>query len=151
MRDKAMQTRRRPPAGALAVLIVAAALLPGAGCKNDGERLAAVSGTMTVEGKPVPSGTVTFYPDEAKGNKTKHLPNGTLDAEGRYELFVPGGKKGAPTGWYKIVVYAVDDPQPGKPNKYFANPMYADIGSTTLAVEVVDKPEAGRYDFKLKR
>src|SRR5262249_47195480 len=90
-----------------------------AGCASGREKLPTVSGTIPVEGKAVPSGNVTFYPDASKGNSSTHQPNGTIDPEGRYELFVPGGRKGAPIGWYKVVVYAVDDPQPGKPNKYF--------------------------------
>lgn len=146
-----MQTSRRSHSTGLAVLVVAVLLIPAAGCKSDDEKLAPVSGTITADGKPVPSGTVTFYPDGAKGNASKHQPIGVLDSEGRYELVVPGGKKGAPPGWYKVVVYAVDDPQPGKPNKYHANPIYADLGTTTLTVEVIETPEAGRYDFALKR
>jgi len=123
-----------------------------AGCsKNDGEKLAPVGGTITVDGKAVPSGNVTFYPDASKGNASTHQPNGSIEPDGRYELFVPAARKGAPPGWYKVVVYAVDDPQPGKPNKYYANKEYADVNTTPLRVEVVENPEPGRYDLKLRR
>jgi hypothetical protein len=72
-------------------------------------------------------------------------------AEGNCELFVAGGRKGAPAGWYKVVVYAVDDPQPGKPNKYLVNKEYADVTTTPLRIEVIESPEPGRYDLQLRR
>ncbi|MGL4550733.1 MAG: hypothetical protein ACRC33_06060 [Gemmataceae bacterium] len=125
------------------------AAMMAAGCQPPGEKLAPVSGVITAAGKAVPSGTVTFYPDGAKGNKSAHQPNGVLDADGRFEMYVPPDRKGAPPGAYRIVVYAVDDPQPGKPNKYFAHRKYADLTTTPLRVEVVEKPEPGRYDLKL--
>lgn len=109
------------------------------------------AGTLTVRGKPVPNGTVTFYPHAAKGNATRHQPCGVVAADGRFELFAPGGRKGAPPGWHKVVVYAVDDPRPGKPNRYWVGTKYADPGSTPLSVEVVATPEPGRYDRQLDR
>jgi hypothetical protein len=133
----------------LAVLVLALAAL--AGCSGEREKLAPVSGLVTVGGQPVPSGTLTFYPDASKGNTTQHQPTGVLGADGRFEVFVPGGKKGAPPGWYKVVVYAVDDPQPGKPNKYFVHKKYTEQGTTPLLIEVIDNPEPGRYDLKLEK
>lgn len=124
----------------------------GAGCNNGpSEKLCAVHGKLTVDGKAVPTGNITFYPDTQKGNETLHQPMGVIDAEGRYELIVPGGRKGAPPGWYKVVVYSVDDPQPMKPNKYFVHADYASVDTTPLKVEVIAEPEAGRYDWKLKK
>jgi hypothetical protein len=146
-----MQTSSRPRGRALAALLVGTAVVTAAGCDNEREKLPRVSGTITVGGNPVPSGTVTFYPDAAKGNSSGHQPNGVLDAQGAYELFLPGGRKGAPAGWYKVVVYAVDDPQPGKPNKYLVNKEYADVNTTPLSIEVVENPEPDRYSLKLKR
>jgi hypothetical protein len=130
-------------------LLLAAALLAAVGCSSEAQ-LPAVSGAATVGDAPLPSGTITFYPDAAKGNASAHRPTGIVE-NGRYELFVAPGKKGAPAGWYKVVVYAVDDPQPGRPNKYFAHKDYADAKTTPLSAEVVSAPEPGRYDLKLKK
>jgi hypothetical protein len=122
-----------------------------AGCKSEpGEKLVPVSGTATVNGQPVPAGNVTFYPDRGKGNETQHQPMGVIGAGGQYELSVPGGRKGAPPGWYKIVVYAVDNPQPGKPNRYFVDPIYTAVDTTPLRLEVSADAEPGRYDLQLK-
>jgi hypothetical protein len=127
-------------------------LLLLAGCNGDsGEKVYPVKGKLTVDDKPVPTGNVTFYPDAQKDNKSPHLPTGVIDAQGNYELFVPGGRKGAPLGWYKVVIYSVDDPQPMKPNKYFVNADYASVETTPVRVEVIADPEAGRYDLKLKK
>jgi hypothetical protein len=133
-------------------LVVAAALFAAtAGCKDEGEKLVPVSGAVTAAGKAVPSGTLTFYPDGDKGNKSQHLPTGVLEPDGRFDIYVSGPRKGAPLGWYKVVVYAVDDPQPGKPNKYFVHRKYTEIGSTPLSIEVVENPTPDRYDMKLQK
>jgi hypothetical protein len=129
---------------------VLAFALAALGCSGPAT-LPAVAGVVTVDGRPLETGTVTLYPDAARGNTSTHRPIGLIEAGGRYTLFVTGGQPGAPAGWYKVVVYAVDDPQPGKPNKFFTHKDYADITTTTLAVEVVPSPEPGRYDLKLKK
>lgn len=134
------------PIGSFALVLLAFGL---AGCGGSEEKLVPVGGSLSAAGGPVPGGNVTLYPDAAKGNPTKHQPAGLITADGKFEVFVPGGRKGAPPGWYKVVVYAVDDPQPGKPNRYFTHKKYADPGTTPLAVEVVENPEPGRYDLKL--
>ena len=136
--------RANPYATLLALFVVGCGQTPT-------ETLLPVKGRVTVDNAPVNQGNVTFYPDRSKGKGTLHQPMGILDAAGDYELFVPGGKKGAPPGWYKVVVYAVDDPQPGKPNKYLVNKSYTDVDTTTLRIEVSANPEPGRYDFKLTR
>ena len=139
---------RKARARTRSVLVIGLFAL-ASGCSAEGEKLAPVSGVITVGGRPVPSGTLTFYPEGTKGNATQHQPTGVLGADGRFEVFVPGSKKGAPPGWYKVVVYAVDDPQPGKPNKYFVHKKYTDRATTPLLIEVVDNPEPGRYDLRL--
>jgi hypothetical protein len=132
---------------ALVAVVLCGLLL---GCRSEpGEKLVPVSGSATVNGQPVRAGNVTFYPDSEKGNKTEHQPLGVIGANGRYELSVPGGRKGAPVGWYKVVVYAVDDPQPGKPNRYLVDPSYANVVTTPLRLEVIADAEPGRYDLRL--
>ena len=115
----------------------------------------AVCGSCTVllDGKPlttVAQGSVSLHADAAKGNQTMHVPIGVINATGAYEI-VTVGKKGAPPGWYKVVIYSVDDPQPMKPNKYFVHKDYADVEATPLRIEVIESPEAERYDLKLKK
>ncbi len=131
------------------LLALAAAAL-AVGCKGE-DPLPPVAGTVTVNSRPVPSGTVTFYPDASKGNASPHLPTGIIEPDGRFEICLPEDKKGAPPGWYRVVVFAANDPQPGKPTKFFVSKKYTDRGTTPLSVEVVANPEPGRYDFKLDK
>ncbi len=120
------------------------------GCST-AESLPTVSGVVTTDGVPVRAGTITFYPDQTKGNATPHQPTGIIDSDGRYELYLPKGRKGAPAGWYKVVVYAVDNPQSNKPNRYLTHTMYADLKRTPLRIDVVPDPAPGRYDLTLKK
>src|SRR5262245_40091564 len=108
-----MRTLDRRPGWFWAALLGCGAALVVAGCGGDSDKLAPVVGKVTVDGKPLKSGTVSFRPDASKGNSSQHQPNGEIDAEGNYEMLVPPAKKGAPPGWYKVVVMAYDDPQPG--------------------------------------
>jgi hypothetical protein len=48
------------------------------------------------------------------------------------------------------VVIAYDNPRPGNLKSLIAT-KYADEKSTPLKVEVIVKPEPGRYDLKLTR
>src|SRR2546423_6028237 len=85
------------------------------GCgTSGGEKLAIVAGKVTVNGAPLTTGGVTFQPAADKGNPTRHIPVGTLDAEGRYEL-MSATKKGAPLGWYKVTVSAQEPIDPKSP------------------------------------
>ena len=73
-------TRRR-------VLVRALALFPLAGC--GGEQPAEVSGTVLIDGKPLPEGEIIFEP--ADGVKT---PAAAKISDGAYKLMVlPGPKK----------------------------------------------------------
>ena len=144
-----MKRTSRQRGWCLAALLTGAAVIV-AGCDR-GEKLAPVAGKVLVDGKPVTTGSVSFRPDASKGNTSLHQPTGAIDSEGNYELLVPPARKGAPLGWYKVVVTAFDNPTPGKPLKSFVDMKYAEESTTTLTIEVVANPEPGRYDLKLTR
>jgi hypothetical protein len=120
---------------------------------SSGEKFATVVGKVTVNGAPLTTGGVTFQPDAEKGNHTRHIPVGTLDAEGRYEL-MSATKKGAPLGWYKVAVSAqeaIDPKNPYAPPKHLLNPKYSDAGTSGLAVEVTANAAPGAYDFEVTK
>ncbi len=62
------------------------------------------SGTVTLDGQPLPRGTVQFVPDVSKGTKG---PSGVglIDETGHYEI-TTAGAKGALVGHHKISVEA---------------------------------------------
>lgn len=68
-----------------------------AGCGSPGPKLGTVSGTVTLDGKPVPDAKVEFQPDG--GGSPSY---GTTDAGGRYELMYTHDKAGAMVGHHSV-------------------------------------------------
>ena len=90
--------------------------------------------------------------DVARGNRTLHQPTGAIDAGGNFELFT-AGKKGAPPGWYKVVVSAfANRPEEGLvAPRLLLDDKYYDEGKTDLRIEVVANPPPGAYDLKVSK
>jgi hypothetical protein len=124
------------------------------GCQRSGsDKLVPVSGKVTLNGAPLTSGGVLFQPDVEKGNHSQHVPVGSLDAEGRYELS-SATNKGATPGWYKVAISAQEpiDPQnPYAPPKHLIHPKYTAASTSGLAVEVKSNAPAGSYDFEVTK
>jgi hypothetical protein len=125
-----------------------------AGCQaRSGGKFVAVRGKVAMNGAPLTSGAVTFQPDGEKGNQSLHIPVGTLDAQGQYEL-TSATQKGAPPGWYKVAINAqepIDPKNPYAPPKHLINPKFGDASTSGLAVEVKENGAAGSYDFQVSK
>jgi len=134
-------------------LLVGIGLVSLAGC-NSGQRLSQVQGKLYIGDQPAHGGTgfVTFHPDASKGNKWMEEAVGEIKDDGTYVL-AARGQAGAAPGWYKVgvnyseVMSAANPyvtkwlmPQPEK---------YGDWNKSDIRIEVVEKPEPGRYDIKL--
>lgn len=138
------------------------------GCGGGGsEKVVPVTGKVTLDGAPLTAGTVTFQPDESKGNKSKSSASGMVDANGNFKLFT-SDKEGAALGWYKVGISPVGmqmggmgpPTEAGKntdPNKNLApsggaiNQKYHVPASSGLSIEVIEKPAAGAYDLKVTK
>ena len=123
-----------------------------AGC-GQGAGLVPVTGKVTVDGKPLGTGSVTFHPDTAKGNTAPQLAAGEIDAQGNYKL-VSGAREGAPPGWYKVTVTAqepADAKNPYAPPKSIVNPRFGDVQTSGLTVQVVGNPAPGAYDLSVTK
>ena len=124
-----------------------------AGCGGDGLVLHPVAGRATVDGTALRVGAVSFRPDAAKGNKSLHHPGGVIDSTGNFELRTID-RKGAPPGWYKVLVFADAHDLVAYPNgrpltpKWLTDPKYISEDTTDLSVEVVATPAPGAYDLK---
>jgi hypothetical protein len=130
----------------------------GVGCGDSSGvgRTLPVRGTVTLDGQPLTAATtvVLFKPDAAKGNQSLFEPVGTVDGQGRYTLFTRG-KRGAPPGWYKVIVTATDGrvsaatkdrhPAPGS----LLPALYGHEKTTPFTVEVVEDAAPQAYDLKL--
>jgi hypothetical protein len=124
-------------------------------------KLAPVSGVVTFDGRPLTakSTAIVFKPDRTRGNETTLEPAGTVDDQGNYTV-LSAGKKGAPVGWYKVVVTAYERrPEHPKTSGRSKGPataallpaQYGQEATTPLAVEVSEKPAPGAYDLKLSK
>jgi hypothetical protein len=145
-----------PARTGLTVLLALAAWAASAGCGGDGpDKLYPVSGQVLLDGRPltgVAQGSVSFRGDATRGNRTLHQPTGPLDARGRYEL-VTAGRKGAPLGWYKVVVTAYANTLEEGPvtPRLLLHDKYYHPNKTDLSVEVVAGPAPGHYDLNVTR
>jgi hypothetical protein len=126
-----------------------------AGCRQAGEPLVPVAGRVTLKGKPVSEGSISFRPDANKENISLHHPTGRIERDGTYRLYIRE-REGAPAGWYKVVVF-VNEPivdqqgrtHPGMP-KTLIDRRYNHPDATPLAVEVKPDAAPGSYDFEVK-
>lgn len=132
------------------------------GCGVSREETAPVSGTVTLDGRPVTSGTVVFYPTDGRTAMAR------IGDDGQYELttYIPGD--GARLGSHKVTVESrslrggsastpataavADDRIPlgpaGPPVVQWVVPQaYAQRATTPLVVEVRDTDN--RIDLKL--
>src|SRR5262245_52492362 len=91
-------------------LIVLGLLLPLLGCSGEGYKVAAVSGRVTLDGKPLARAYVHFAPI---GSKDRIAPGptsqGRTDSDGRYTLTLDSNRRpGAVVGKHKVYIITVD-------------------------------------------
>jgi hypothetical protein len=145
-----MVMAKAPFARPVRLVLCACGLLAATGC--GGLKFVPVSGKVTLGGKPLGGGAVSFVPDASKGNTNRLSCMGRVGPNGGYELTTTGVTKaetgqGVPLGWYKVTLVTT---LPGVP-EITVDPKYLDPDKTPLAIEVVANPEPDRYDFKLER
>lgn len=80
---------------------VVALALSLAGCEPGGPPMGQVTGTITLDGKPLPNAAVTFAPVDGGG-----ASSGISDANGKYELNAQD-RKGAVIGKHRVYVTSV--------------------------------------------
>ena len=106
-------------------LLIAMLAVGAVGCKNQPELppLADASGTVTLDGRPLPRGVVQLIPDGSKGTEG---PVGTGEIEGNGQFTISTlGVRGAIVGHHRIRVISTEvptserpDPPSIIPNKY---------------------------------
>jgi len=122
------------------------------GCGPAATKLVPVSGKITIQGEPLPWGTITLIPDATKGNTSKLQPLGKV-TDGTYTLETDG-KPGAPLGAYRVTVSAIkpSTPEDGyKPPVWAASQDYLDQNKSGLTLTVVETPPPGAYDIALTK
>lgn len=136
------------------------------GCGSGGpqkvipEKAVPVTGTVTLDGKPLDNARVTFYPSSsAQGDGS----SGTTDSAGKYELQSVFGSEvvvGAAPGKYKVVISRMvrPDGSPMPPDSQEPPIMsgaregialkYSGFSTTELSANVASS--GGTFDFALK-
>lgn len=116
------------------------------------EVLHPVKGRITLDGKPLPRGTVTLRPEST--SVTWHQPTGVIEPPGEYVVYT-NGRNGAPPGQYQVVVFATEAAtssdgaaRPGLP-KSLVPPRYNDSKQTPLRLQVVAQPTSNSYTLEL--
>jgi hypothetical protein len=121
------------------------------GCGKGGPKLYPVRGKVTLtDGSPVKYGHVILHADASQGNNTKEVSQGTI-RNGEYTIMTGVWGEGAPPGAYRVSIEAADEVDEKNPyfTKWFADEKYVSPDTSQLSIIVVEKPEPGRYDFKL--
>jgi hypothetical protein len=100
----------------VALALACAGALVLAGCSGDdgiGKRFP-VSGKVTYDGKPLPTGTVNFLPEDPK---TGRPATGEIQSDGSYTLTTQTPGDGAMGGKYKVAIsaYSVDASKTASP------------------------------------
>lgn len=122
-------------------------LLSGCG-GGDGPDLAAVSGTITIDGKPAPKLEIRFIPETAGGSPSY----GVTDADGHYTLMFNSSRNGAMPGKHKVEIAAVP-PETGEDGNPLPGQAIVEVPSRygtsgTLSAEV--KNDGSPIDFSLE-
>jgi hypothetical protein len=95
--------RTSPASLPITALLFAAAV----GCHGASVPQASVAGKVSFRGMPLRGGTIVFIPDASRGSSGP-LARGTIQTDGSYRLQTEDESSGAPAGWYRVTVMAID-------------------------------------------
>lgn len=145
---------------AVLLLVMSAAGCGGGPEKVIPEKAVPVTGTLTLDGKPLDNARITFYPSSAAQGDGS---SGTTDSAGKYELQSVFGADvviGAAPGKYKVVISRMVRPDgtPMPPDSQEPPMMsgaregiplqYSGFSTTVLSANVAST--GGTFDFALK-
>lgn len=120
-----------------------------AGC---GPSLVPVQGKVTVDGQPLTTGNITYYPADGKAQDETNVGYATVQSDGTYKL--ADGKSGIAAGKYKVVITAGMPSNPADPYSVpisLVNSQFSELARTPLEVEVSPDAPADRYDLKVTK
>lgn len=125
-----------------------ACLMFVSGCGSSGPQLGTVSGTVTLDGKPVPGALVTFISKEPDGTSSY----GKTDSNGKYRLEFTTESSGAMVGAHDVTIVTTrvsksDEPDTGAVGKTEFVPIPKHYARGALTAEV--KSGSNVHDFAL--
>lgn len=127
-------------------------LLSAIGCSRSGPTIARVEGIVTLDGKPLSAGRVTFWPEAGRSG------SGWIDEDGTYTVGTLREFDGAVVGRHKVSVTAASKAPTGPPDFDRDGPArgwprspiparYSNPDSSGLGFEV--RPGANRFHIEL--
>jgi hypothetical protein len=125
----------------------------GCGGGSGSDQLVPVSGKVTMGGKALSRGSISFRADKLRGNTSSAEPYGQITEDGTYTLYT-NKRPGAPVGKYAVLIEASEDVDPNKPSaapKAIVDPKYSDPDRPIFQVDVVEKPQPGQYNFDVPK
>lgn len=120
----------------------AACLVAGVGCRGPGFDVAAVDGTVTVDGKPAAGLMIEFAPVR-RDDVQPPLSYGLTDARGAYTARDRRGNPGVVVGAVRVTFSTVEGAPPIAPGRIFGTEVLdreVKPGSTTLDFHLESQP-----------
>ncbi len=137
-------------------LAAAGSLILVCGCasRSSGPELVAVTGTVTLDGKPLQNGIIRFLPDVDR-QTSGPIASAVLNKEGQFSLMSPGGRAGVVAGHHFVTLICDELPVHEVSPGVFTNgdktcllpKRYADEKTSELTAEV--PAGGGVIDFAL--
>src|SRR5256885_7332077 len=139
-----------PRAGVACALL--AVLVGASGC--GGIKRIPTSGTVTLDGQPLPEGVLKFIPDVSKGTTYRVSCSGPV-SNGRWNLVTSGMEgadtgTGAPVGWFKVIYTHPneDSKAPGASAAPKVADKYRSEATTPISIELTDPPPPEGYKIE---
>jgi hypothetical protein len=137
--------------GAPVRVVIAAALFLAGGCEDDAGGRQAISGSVTVKGKPVEMGMIEFIPVAGASMDGTYIKSGAVIENGKYEI---PKKKGLVPGRYKVTMSAPDkhnkmggDELPGPTSSRTSKDLIPPEFNLKSKLEVEVKKGPNNFDF----
>jgi hypothetical protein len=95
------------------ILLLTGLAMIGCGGDLPQQKTYPVTGSVTLDGKPLPNITVIFHAEDKSAFKWKELPQGTTDSEGKFTIFTykNAPADGAPAAKYLVGIEFTPPPQ----------------------------------------
>lgn len=124
-------------------------LVLGAGCSSQTDQtpdLAEVTGTVTLDGKPLSDAVIDFFPQSAADKSQSRTSTAATDAEGKYSLMYDEKNTGAIPGEHVVRISKPD----GGAEVAGPETLPARYNESTTLKATVSKTSPNSIDFDLK-
>jgi hypothetical protein len=131
------------------ILVCGSLCLPA--CSSDPiGRTYPVKGKVYLDGVLLQAGSVAYFPAQQGEGAPAFEAGSKIKQDGTYELSTRG-KPGALLGSYKVTVVLQNRVEPDKAGEvaYLVPKKYTSQKTTPLKVDVIEKPQDGRYDLQM--